>query len=85
MSQTKEGSPVTVFSGSTWEAGMVKSMLEDAGVEAFLNDEIRGSNIPVIVDAGGLGAVKVVVSSNDLGLATLVVDEYKRNMEKKES
>lgn len=85
MNSTKEGSPVIVFSGSSWEAGMVKSLLEDAGVEAFLNDEIRGGNIPVIVDAGGLGAVKVVVSSNDLGLATLVVDEYKRNMEKKES
>lgn len=85
MNSTNEGSPVTVFSGSSWEAGMVKSLLEDAGVEAFLNDENRGVGIPVIVDVGGLGVVRVVVSSNDLGLATLVVDEYKRNMEKKES
>lgn len=82
MEKNENISPVIIFSGSTWEAGMVKSLLEDAGVEAFLNDEIRGSNIPVIVDAGGLGAVKVVVSSNDVGLAALVVDEYKRNVKK---
>jgi hypothetical protein len=73
---------VIIFSGSTWEAGMVKSLLEDAGVDAYLNDEIRASNIPFIVDTGGFGAVKVVVSSNDLGLATLVVDEYKQNIQK---
>lgn len=80
MDSNYNHTPVMVFSGSTWEAGMVKSLLEDAGVEAYLNDEIRGTNIPVIIDAGGLGAVKVLVSSNDLGLATLVVDEYKRNL-----
>ncbi len=80
MDSNNNQTPVIVFSGSTWEAGMVKSLLEDAGVEAYLNDEIRGTHIPVIVDAGGLGAVKVLVSSNDLGLATLVVDEYKRNL-----
>lgn len=84
MNKNDDISPVVIFSGSTWEAGMVKSLLEDAGVEAYLNDEIRGSNIPVIVDAGGLGAVKVIVSSNDLGLATLVVDEYKQNIKKEE-
>lgn len=80
MDSNNNQTPVIVFSGSTWESGMVKSLLEDAGVEAYLNDEIRGANIPVIVDSGGLGAVKVLVSSNDLGLATLVVDEYKRNL-----
>lgn len=80
MDSNNNQTPVIVFSGSTWEAGMVKSLLEDAGVEVYLNDEIRGTHIPVIVDAGGLGAVKVLVSSNDLGLATLVVDEYKRNL-----
>lgn len=82
MEKNDNISSVIIFSGSTWEAGMVKSLLEDAGVDAYLHDEIRGSNIPVIVDAGGLGAVKVIVSSNDLGLATLVVDEYKQNMQK---
>lgn len=82
MNDTREITPVMVFSGSQWEAGMVKSLLEDAGIEVYLNDENRAANIPMIVDSGGFGVVKVIVSSNDLGLAALVIDEYKKNQKK---
>ena len=35
-----------VFAGSAWEASLVKSLLENAEIEAFLKDEIRGTTFP---------------------------------------
>ena len=54
---------VEVFAGSAWEAALVKSLLENAEIEAFLKDEIRGTTMPWHVSPGGINAVKVVVSS----------------------
>ena len=76
MQTDKESTPVEVFAGSAWEASLVKSLLENAEIEAFLKDEIRGTTFPWQVSAGGVNAVKVVVSSNDLEKAIEVVNTY---------
>lgn len=61
---------------------MVKSLLENVEIEAFLQDKIIGSlNLPW--DApGGMGLVKVVVAESDYEKANLIVEEYKENLQK---
>ena len=61
---------------------MVKNLLENSGIEAFLQDEIIGSlNLPWAAP-GGIGLVKVMISSSDYENAKLIVDEYEKNLEK---
>lgn len=71
---------VEVFAGTTWQAEMVKSLLADAGIDAFLKDEIIGTLSPWWTASGGVGSVKVVVSYLDIGQAKLVVDGYVKNL-----
>ena len=72
--------PVIVFAGSAWEAGLVKTILEDEQIEVFIKDEIRGTYAPWQVTPGGAGAVKVVVSSDDLERAEKIVEKYYSNL-----
>jgi hypothetical protein len=80
MKDTKDREPVEVFAGTTWQAEMVKSLLENAEVEAFLMDEIMGTLNPWYTAPGGAGAVKVFVASSDYNRAKQVVDEYQENL-----
>jgi len=69
-----------VFAGTALQAGMVKSLLEDANIRAFLKDEVIGTLSPWWAASGGVGAVKVVVSDMDYFRAKLIVDEYENNL-----
>jgi len=71
--------PVEIFSGTAWEAALLKSLLENAEIETFLKDEIRGTMIPWHVSPGGVDPVKVVVSSKDAEMALQVVREFEAN------
>ena len=72
--------PVEVFSGSIWEAEMVKSILENSEIETFLKDENTGTLAPWYTAPGGAGSVKVVVSSLDFDKAKFIVTEYENNI-----
>lgn len=74
-----QNTPVEVFRGSSWEAGMVKSLLENAEIEAFLKDEITGILAPWQITSGGVGSVKVVVSNADFERAQQVVTEFNQS------
>jgi hypothetical protein len=80
MKTEKGNQPVEVFAGTAMQAGMVKSLMENAEIEAFLKDEFIGTLNPWYATPGGSGAVKVFVSSLDLEKAKLVVEEYENNM-----
>ena len=71
--------PVEVYSGSIWEAELVKSLLENAEIEAFLKDEIMGTMAPWYSAPGGAGSVKVIVSNLDYDKAREIVEEYEKN------
>ena len=80
--KTNDGlEPVEVFSGKIWEAELVKSLLENAEIEVFLNDEITGTMVPWIASPGGAGPVTVVVSKKDYDKAKSVVAEYEKNIQ----
>jgi len=54
--------PVVVFSGTAWQAEQLQGLLEDAGIESFLRDEVMGRIDAPALAAGAIGAVKLVVS-----------------------
>jgi len=74
--------PVEVFAGTAVQASLVKSLLENAEIEAYLKDEFTGVLYPWHSSPGGVGAVKVFVSSVDQVKAKMVVDEYESNLKK---
>jgi hypothetical protein len=80
MKTNKESTPVEVFDGTAWQAGMVKSLLENENIEAYIRDEILGTMNPWWTAPGGAGSVKIFVSTGDYDLAKSVVSEYEKNM-----
>ena len=75
--------PVEVFAGTAVQASLVKSLLKNAEIEAYLKDEFTGVLSPWRTSPGGVGAVKVFVSSVDQEKAKMVVDDFKRNLKNK--
>ena len=73
--------PVVVFSGTIWQAEMIKSLLANAEIEGYLKDEISGTIVPWFTSPGGVGSVKVVVSNLDYEKANQVVDDYNKNIQ----
>lgn len=80
MNQGDQLQLLEVFAGSIWEASLIKSMLEDAEIQAYLKDEIWGTYAPWHVAGGGAGAVKVMISSIDYIKAKAIVDGYYENL-----
>lgn len=78
---TPENQIIEIFAGTPWEAGMVQSLLESAGIMAFLNDQIIGTLNPWWTSAGGVGPVRVTISSADYEEAKAIVDEYEKNLQ----
>ena len=74
--------PVEVFAGTAVQATLVKSLLENAEIEAYLKDEFTGVLYPWHTSPGGVGAVKVFVSSVDQEKAKMVVEAYENNLKK---
>ena len=80
MKADKENNPVEVFAGTAVQATLVKSLLENAEIKAFLKDEFTGVIAPWHTTPGGAGAVKVFVSGNDSEKAQQVVEDYEKNL-----
>ncbi len=77
--QHQEPESVIIFAGDVFEAGLVRSLLDNEGIISFLKDDIMGTLMPWWVTPAGVGAVKVVVSSNDAEKAKKIIDDYKSN------
>jgi hypothetical protein len=74
-----ELSPYEVFDGTAWEAGLLKSILEDNEIETILKD---ASFVPWNLYPVRSGTVKVFVALKDFERAKLVVEEFLKNMKK---
>jgi hypothetical protein len=81
MEKNKDIKLIQVFSGTSWEAGVVKSLLENAEIQVYMKDEVRGTMAPWHLEPGGLGAVKLIVAEIDEGKALEVVNSYLKNKE----
>ncbi len=80
MKSDKGIRPIEVFAGTAMQASLVKSLLENAEIEAFLKDEYMGTFNPWHAAPGGVGAVKVFVPYPDFEKAKIVVGEYENNL-----
>jgi hypothetical protein len=80
--EDKELTPYEVFEGTAWEAGLLKSILEDNEIETYVTEayQLPWNNIPV---KGA--AAKVFVALKDFERAKAIVDEFYTNMEKENS
>lgn len=79
MKNKNELEPVEVFTGIVWEAEMVKNLLENEGIQAFLSNEIIGTLVPWYTNPGA-GSVNVVVAAKDLEQALKVVEAYRKDL-----
>jgi hypothetical protein len=75
---TKESRLIEIFAGTAWEAGLIKSLLENAKIQAFLKDEIRGTS-SMVISGSGTGGVKILISDNDYQTAKTVMEDYYKN------
>lgn len=78
MNSDQEIYPVEVFDGNDWDASMVKSLLDNAEIEAFVKDEKMGVLAPWNVAGGGAGSVKIFVSNVDFEKAKEVIEQYEK-------
>jgi hypothetical protein len=77
--EDKDLAPWEVFDGSAWEAGLLKSILEDNDIETLIEQNM---SLPWnIVPTEGASA-KVFVAFKDLEQAKAIVEEFYTNMEK---
>jgi hypothetical protein len=68
--------PVDVYVGSSWQAGQVQELLENAGITALLKDEVMGRIDAPALKPGSMGCVKVMVSGADHARAEQVIRDY---------
>jgi hypothetical protein len=70
---------IEVFSGSLWEAELLKTILEDNGIGCFLKNSTLQTFLYEPVFSAG---VKVMVLESDHVRATSIVDEFWKNIKK---
>jgi len=70
---------IEVFSGTLWEAEMIKSLLQDEEILSFLKNAVLSSYAfePIYTEG-----VKVMISESDFVRAKQIVDGYNKNMQK---
>jgi len=77
--EDKDLAPYQVFEGSAWEAGLLKSILEDNDIETIIEQDM---SLPWnLIPTTGASA-KVFVAFKDLEQAQSIVNEFYTNMEK---
>jgi hypothetical protein len=76
MSHFEVTKPVEVFSGTAWQAEIIKSMLLDNDIQAYLGDEIWGMDAPRKNTPDMVGAVSVFVENENFQDAKIVVERY---------
>ena len=80
--EDKNLAPHEVFQGSAWEAGLLKSILEDNDIEAIIQ---QASSLPWNIKPTEAAGMKVFVALENLEQAKAIVDEFYTNMEKEDS
>jgi hypothetical protein len=76
MSAPENIKPVEVFSGTLWQADIIKDMLMDNDIVAYLGDEIWGMDAPIQTAPEAVGSVSVFVDREDREDAKIVVERY---------
>ncbi len=78
MNQKIDIKAIEIFAGPIMEAQLVKSLLENAEIETYLQNEYTGTLVPWQASGGGASPVKVIISSEDLEKAMEVMADYEK-------
>jgi len=77
--KSKEGiRSIEIFAGTLWEVELLKSLFENANIDAYIKDGIIGTTFPFQAAPGAANPVKLVVSSTDYDRAIIVLQEFKK-------
>ncbi|WP_321333640.1 DUF2007-related protein [uncultured Bacteroides sp.] len=69
--KAKENSPLTeIFSGSPWEAELIKGLLESNGIDSAIKDGIMGTLAPYLSPE-----VSILVSAEDYETAMQIIKD----------
>ena len=68
--------PIVIFTGAVWQAEQLRGLLQNAGIDAFLRDEVMGRIDAPALAAGAIGAVKVVVTREHAAQAEQVLRDF---------
>ena len=79
INEDKNLTPHEVFEGSSWEAGLLKSILEDNEIEAIMR---QASALPMNIWPTDAATMKVYVAQKDFEQAKIIVDEFHTNMDR---
>ena len=79
VKEDKSLTPYEVFEGSAWEAGLLKSILEDNEIETIIQ---QATALPINIWPTEAATVKVFVALKDFEQAKAIVDEFYTNMDK---
>ena len=74
MSQPDD--PIVVFTGTAWQAEQLRGLLENAGIDSFLRDEVMGRIDAPALAAGAIGAVKLIVPREVVERARQVLEDF---------
>lgn len=77
--ENPKGELIEIFAGSEVEAAIMNGLLQDAGITSFLKDVHIGTLAPWQAAAGGAGAVKLIINSNDYQVAKSIIEKYEEN------
>ncbi|MDD5696256.1 MAG: DUF2007 domain-containing protein, partial [Bacteroidales bacterium] len=80
MDKMNHNAVIEIFSGTSWEAEMVRSLLSDAGIASFIKNNVLGN---YLIDPIGASGVKVMILESDLEEAKGVVQGYYERMRDK--
>ena len=80
MKPMEKINPIVVFTGTAWQAGMVKSLLENANIEAYVLEYASATYNPGWNLPGEGGSVRVMISDQDLSDAKIIVEQYVQNL-----
>ncbi|GAP43183.1 hypothetical protein TBC1_111325 [Lentimicrobium saccharophilum] len=80
MKSNSENVPVRIYSGSPWHAALLKSILEDAGIPAFLKDEYIATIAPWNAAPGGYNTTDVMVAGQDFEAGRAIAETFEQNL-----
>jgi hypothetical protein len=73
---SQENKPIEVFAGELWQASMIRDLLEDNNIQAYLLNEHMSCIAPWRIEAGGFNPAKVIVSTLDYDSAQKIVTDF---------
>jgi len=72
---------VEIFAGEFYQASMIKDLLEDNGIEVFIENELMGNIAPWNIVSGGVAPVKLKILNSDYALSKELIEAFTKGNE----